>query len=216
MAFLRGSYNPGSTSNASGNRGNLRGSRVRAVSSRSPTLSNKVRKLERQVRKLKPELKQFVTSAAGAPVGAGFNKIDNSITRSLISWSEFRDNVNGDQWVNKGLQLNIKSASGAITLMRVVVYVPLRASNVVWGPTGLTQIPDMTAFSVLYDQTFSPDFSAGKMFVKAFIKMDRLTKYNSDGDTIDRNNIRYMVMWETTSTSGDEIAVGASLYFHDK
>lgn len=194
----------------------LRGSLMGIRTYKKPTLTNKVARLERQVASQKPELHQYPNAYTANSSGSGFNFLDRNITRDFIDSSNFRDNVNGDRFRQRGLKIYLHGLSGAVFNFRVVVYVNRRASTTTFTPTSIGQIYDITATDLLYDQPFQKLYNAGQMLHKVYVPMNRICMYNSDSDIIDKNGIRIVVMWQTTSGAATpDVAVDYALMYSD-
>lgn len=181
----------------------LRGSKKVTAVGKQADLRNKVNRLERQVARLKPEVIQYVHNENCNSTGVGWNQVTLDVTRDLITWANFRDNIDGDKWHNLAIQIRIWAANASISTIRLVCYIPTRAAAV-WTPsTGFSavEIPDKTAFKVLSDVLVTHDIDQYG-FQTQYVNLGKaLTYYNSDADVIDRNHIKVAIVWETGSVA---------------
>lgn len=206
MGYLRGSNGGINTSTSY-----LRGSKQPPRRGSPTTLANKVKRLERKVAQLKPSIEDFRFTQQ-LTTATGVNTANIDITRDLIDASAFRDKILGDEWYNRELVFCIQATSAAITRLRCMVYIPTRAGTTVFVPVSgyeYVSTPDSIAFKVLSDTYHAAPFSASPLIAKVQVNLRSiLTKYNSDGDNIDRNAFQVQLVW--TSTATDPLRVGWS------
>lgn len=189
---------------------------------RPPTVYNRIKRLENTVNRIKPELQEFKSgrvtlSSVNALYG---NDTDFSIVNNLRDSADFREKVLGDKWMSKGLLLRWFNDDGNVYVNRVVVYMPVRAGNSnTWDPANNAEFvenPDMTAFKVLYDQTYTQRYALEYIHGKIYIPINRITAINSDSqnETVDKGQIRVKMYWGSASTTTN-MEYAYSYFFHN-
>jgi len=182
-------------------RGYLRGTKA-FQSRRAPTLANKVDRLSRQVNRQKPEKIHFINNTNVGHV-VGHKTFEADVTRVFIDSTRFRDDITGDKWYNHSLDLRIKF-DAPINALRVIIYTPKRSGTTSAGlTTGFSNFNtplDPTAFVVHSDRAYNPGYNSAQPFLKMYTKLNSLTQYNSETDTIDRNNIRIAFLYDASAT----------------
>lgn len=187
---------------------------------RPPTLNNRLQRLEHKVNRIKPEIQEFrVNRTTLTSLNALYsNEVDFSPTENLRDDSTFRDRVTGDKWMSKGLLLRWFNDDGQVYVNRVVIYMPSRAGSS-WAAStngNYSDIPDSTAFKVLFDQTYTQKFALEYLNGKIYIPINRICMVNSDGtgDPIDKGNLRVKMYWGSgVGTTNMEYAY--SYFFHN-
>lgn len=139
------------------------------------------------------------SATAGAYLLTNINCTDDVINRT-----DFRDNINGDEWYNNYLQLRLLMSSET-EIVQVVVYVPNSPTiSLSYAPTGdgAVTIPDPAAFRVLSNRTFTRDtlgddptteHYTDKLFEWKVSLRNFKTTYNSNSGVMEKNPIKIMV-----------------------
>lgn len=201
MGYLRGSL--GGTNTVKN--GYLRGTKSNSNNARPPTLSNKVKKLEREVGRLKPTLEDFRWNNTFVTViGKSIHNL--TVTEDIKDDADFRKKLLGDEWYNKQITCCFGATSANITRARIIIYSPKRGGSAAFAPsTGyeFVQVPDNTAWTVFSD-TLHVAYTTNQPLtarVQASLKNYK-TQYNSDGNIVERNNIKIYLVYQATTTDG--------------
>jgi len=184
----------------------LRGTRKRQRSTfEKPTLQNQLDTLRRQVNKNKPETQYFRIKGNWTSTGTSTQQFSHNVTESLLSSSDFRDNVTGDVWSNLRLDYRTQLTPDS-TQYRVIIYTPKKAGQRFTPPNyHFVTIPDPTAFTVWYDHSFSRDFDyvhqSGTKRPHQFINKKlnlrgMLTKNNSETSTIEKGELIITIIYD--------------------
>lgn len=196
MGYLRGSNTGyGVTKNY------LRGSSNKAwTNGRPPTIHNKVAKLERQVNKLKPTVEDFMFNGTlSTAIGTNVHNID--VTSAIIGDPNFRDRINGDEWYNHRLILNLQSLSN-LTRARIIIYSPKRADQNFVPTTSyeFSDFPHKEQHTVYLDTLQSNAYSAQHWVSRAIAKLlSTKTQYDSDSTTVTKSPIKMCIIYRSTS-----------------
>lgn len=144
------------------------------------------------------------------------------ITALLTQGTKFRSNIIGDKFVNKWLKLRINTGPQDVKAMRVVVYSSLLADTI-FSPTqangsGIVTCPDPGAFFVFYDRFLQNESALNYQCENVWIPLRNImTTYNGSNNTLERNPIRILFMWETTDPTNLQMGhLGYSHCVQDK
>jgi hypothetical protein len=109
-------------------RGTYRKAEINKALSGRPTLQNQISALRRQVNSQKPETQYFRVGSNHTSTGTVVEQKNHLCTDSLISSTNFRDKVTGDEWCNKMLRMKFNFEPDC-EYARIIVYVPKKAGD---------------------------------------------------------------------------------------
>lgn len=210
MGYLRGTSKPTNTT----------------YHSRYPikkTLGQEVAALKRKVSKNKAapysfrQVLQFdAPTVAGAYVLHTINLTDRFVTSST-----YHDNVTGDWFINKSLNLKM-TLVGDLLRYRVIVYKPRRVGTS-FAPgenaAGYVSHPDAAAFNVMRDVYSAPIEADSPRSISLRIPLrDMKTCFDTDTNLIEQGEIKVALLYQSNELSGATIVttIGTMLTVCDK
>lgn len=181
-------------------------SRLRMPNKR--TLRNELNILKRKVGRNTPAPVYFRESSSLGTFGSAadsYVRLDYDISATLVARTDFRDNINGDEWYNNSVKLRLL-LDEYTEMCRVVIYAPLLADQEFVPTTddaGMCTIPDPAAFKVYSDVTYSRDTkkdqAAGPHY--AFIMRNWMvslrglkTIFNGSASNLEKGTIKMMIL----------------------
>lgn len=176
----------------------------RSVWNQRPTLQGQINALRAQVNKTKPETQYFRVYGTHSASTTNPETVHHDVTQTLISASNFRDLINGDQWRNLFLKFRVSANSNA-KVFRVLLYVP-KDPSVTFSPTAnqFTLIPDPSSYWIIYDKTFTRADINSFTHMQCTVSLKGLkTIYDSNAAVIRKGDVMATVI----STSGTPSAV---------
>lgn len=174
-------------------RGTKRIKREYAILNARPTLQNQINALKAQVSKTKPETQHFRVSGSVISGGSTVTQPEQRnhlVTETLIGSTNFRNNVTGDQWVNKALELRVVKHPDC-NFMRVIVYVP-KTPGTRFSPTSneFTDTLDPSSYWVLSDFTLTKTYGSGYSSHTQYVSFKGLkTIYDSNVGNVEKGEI---------------------------
>lgn len=174
------------------------------------SLQNEINVLKRKVGRNTPAPVYFREDIIGGLylTNNGFVRDEINVTSTIVQRTDFRNNINGDEWYNNSMKVKLLMEPTCSTC-RVLVYMPLISGNEFAPPLtkeGYLRIPDPAAFTVLSDRYFNrdsiDDAPAGtdpftgslKVFSWNVPLRGAKTIYNGSSGVIEKNSIVILVM----------------------
>lgn len=202
-------------------RGTARNSKLVYKGPRS--LQDQVNYLRKKIKNVTPALVYFHKSVelTDPDVTANYKSFQINITADFTSDAKFRNNVIGDEFMNKYLKLRYNSDGNDVTALRIIVY-SSKLGDTIFQPSpnaaGLSTIPDPAAFKVFYDKFLTNENSLANQTENIFVGLrDLVTIYNDSNNTLERNPIRVVVLWQVaTATSNTAGTMGYQYCVRDK
>nr|AGA18485.1 hypothetical protein [uncultured marine virus] len=183
-------------------RGTVNKKEMHRVLNARPTLQNQITALKAQVNRQKPETQYFRVSGSHSNTGGTIEQNNHLITSSLISSTNFRQNVTGDQWTNIALNLKIallKECRGA----RVILYVPKKAgTRFTPGSSQLVEQIDPSSFWVISDTFMNQQTEANLSNHSRRFNLKKMkTIYDSNVASIEKGELVLSVIYYPRSAS---------------
>lgn len=212
MGYLRG------TAKASGS-GTTWHTRTRAKKS----VQQEIAALKRKVSRNSPETYSFRQSTQfNAPAVAGAYALNTlNITNNFVTSATYHDNVTGDWFMNKSLDLNFTIVADTLRF-RVVVYIPRRVGTS-FAPAlsagGFVSHPDYAAFKVLKDITSDPIESNSPRSLSLHVPLRYMkTCFDTDTNLIEQSEVKVCLLYQSNTLSGSVVmtTVGTMLTVCDK
>ena len=182
-------------------------------------LQNQINRLKTEVGKNKPETKFFRFSATIDSVTNGNELSTINVTQALINSTSFRDNINGEQWTNKALNVNV-IAQPDCTNLRVVVYVPKKVgehfSPSLASGTCYTRFPDPNKYWVLSDKLMTSQTTDVITPLKMRCNLRGLkTILDSNATAIERSEIKIAFFTNGINALAPQLSYSAELVYND-
>lgn len=211
MGYLRGSK-----TNYSGTTWHTRTRAKKSVSQEIAALKRRVSRNTAAPYSFRQSLQFNAPPAAG---GYALNTIN--ITDNFVTSATYHDNVTGDWFLNKGLDLKI-AIVGDTLRFRVVVYIPRRVGttfNPALNAGGFVSHPDHAAFRVLRDTTSEILSADTPRNMNMRIPLRSMKScFDTDTNLIEQNEVKVALMYQSNTLSGAVVmcTMGTMLTVCDK
>jgi hypothetical protein len=157
-----------------------------------------IRKLQRQVALNIPEVINFYQNLTVTPASAAWRNHNIDLTNNFVGSTNYRDDITGEQFRNKRLQINF-TFPYSYYYVRIVLYRSHRPGAVLPlsnTETDFTRVFDPDAYTIYVDRQIAP-FKAQNSHAQPRLNVNLkglLTKFNSLNTTIEAGHLRMAVI----------------------
>jgi len=196
----------------------LRGTKPSAKYAAPSGLQAQVNALSRRVAQ-NTRQKNFWRKQYELPQSAGYDGLSIDVAAAFVIDPSYRTMVLGDKYTNHWIRLNWL-LQNTTDLMRIIAYVPKKTGGFIAPPSdeeSFLRIPDPAAYTVFHDQFYSVvDRGVDRAFKKVINLRNMVTNYNGSSSTMERGDLKIMVMKQGTGTTGDAFNVNLLYCISDK
>lgn len=181
-----------------------------------PTLQNQISALKAQVNRQKPETQYFRVSGVRTSTTTAIEQVNFLVTDSLISSTNFRQNVTGDQWTNIALNLKMNMTSDCYGC-RIICYVPKKAGTR-FTPSSQQMVAhlDPSSFWTISDTYMNHQDTSSNEFTSRRFNLKKLkTLYDSNVGTIERGEVIISVIYFPKTAAQAQFSYGYELVYNN-
>lgn len=197
-------------------RGTYRKSEINKALSGRPTLQNQISALRSQVNRQKPETQFYRFAGNHNSTGTTIEQQNHLVTQTLISSTNFRDKVTGDEWANSLLKMKFNMEKDC-KYARIIVYVPKKAGDRFTPSTfkSVTQ-PDPSSFWILADFFVNhKDNNTNEAITRQFSLRKLKTIYDSNAAAITKGEVLFTVIAQPTTALTLQYSYGIELVYNN-